>query len=68
MLQEDKSAASSIFEFLGLTVNFRDGSDDVIATLALSTEKIRKLVDMARELRGEETASLASPQELAWEP
>ena len=45
-----KSEAISLLEFLGPTFSFRDDGGDVIATLALSKEEIRKLADLARQL------------------
>ena len=67
MLGKRNFVASSLLEFLGLAVGFLDAYGDVIASLAISSEKIRRLVDIAREQRGPEIASLATPQKLAGE-
>ena len=50
LFKKRMTEASSISGFLGLTASSRDGCEDVIASLALSKENIRKVIDVAREL------------------
>ena len=51
-------------EFLGLAVSSLAGGEDVIASLALSGEKIKKLLELARVIFGQNAAALSTLQKL----
>ena len=52
-LKRNESAASPSLGFLRLAISFRDGCQEVIASLSLSRERIARLTKLARELREE---------------
>ena len=64
-LKRRKSEASSSLEFSGLSASFIGGGGDVMASLALSETKIRKLVEFPSEMARQDSASASALQKLA---
>ena len=50
-LKKYRREAGSFLGFLGLTISLRDDGGDVIASLVLPKQKIKKIADSARQLR-----------------
>ena len=65
ILKRNKSEADSNLDFSKLTISSRDEVKEVIASLALSKERIDRFIALARELRVAYRASLATLPKLA---
>ena len=50
---------------MDLAASFREDGGDIVASLALSKAKIKKLVELAKEMASQDFASVAAPLKLA---
>ena len=64
-LRTHKSEAGSLLEFLGLAASFRDDRGDEMACQALPETGIKKLVEIAEDFAEQDSAALATLQQLA---
>ena len=65
ILKDKKSEFGTFLEFLGLIISFRNDGSPILASLSLSPEKIRKLVEMIEALSSQNSVALAHLQKLA---
>ena len=65
ILKDSKSEFGTLLEFLGLTISFWNDGSPTLASLSLSQEKIRKLVQMIEALSTQHSVALAHLQKLA---